>query len=421
MKNLTKVTSICLLLMIWGRAVMGGNFPDSGVRLPSGWSGPVFHLSQNYPQQIPADTYPWLQFDPTTQPDQYMLSVLKYCLDGNVETDWVLQANGKRGWYHAPWMHWGAHGREPIHGLTLERMSLAGELAPQQTAVLQNWAVGMYNAPGGNVFGQVWSDPLKPNTAAVVFPPNTVSIKLLFTEGTPDQVPYLAGSKTWPAYVYVNPQNTGPGAPRVVKNLYLLQVDVAVRDPRANNTTGWVFGTFVYDGRNSGTDPFSKLRPVGLMWGNDPALGPAQYQQGARPAQTSLYKPTQTIMRHYGWLGRLDGPVDNPKSSCLSCHSTAQWPVAVPMVPPANTPEGSGAWMQWFRNIPAGVPFSNGAASLDYSLQLASGIQNLAAWSNACKADPNAKVVPPCPGLAALERSTGPKQRRIPLGFPVKR
>jgi hypothetical protein len=312
-----------LLAIVMYSSGAAATFPDSAVPLPVGWSGPVFHLSQNYPQQIPTDSYPWLQFDPTSQPDQYMLAVLQYCLEGNVQTDWMVQANTKRGWYHAPWMHWGAHGREPIHGLTFERMSLPGELAPQQSRTLQNWAVGMYNAPGGFTIGQVWANPLKPNTTSSQFPPNTVSIKLLFTDGSPQEVPYLSGSKTWPAYVYVNPQDTGPGAPRVVKKLYLLQVDIAVRDPRANGVTGWVFGTFVYDGRNQGNDPYSKLRPVGMMWGNDPGLGPTQYQQGARATQSKLYLPTQPIMRHYGWLGRLNGPVDNPKSSCLSCHSTA--------------------------------------------------------------------------------------------------
>jgi hypothetical protein len=421
MRDLTRWVAVPIALAFCGVALLRANFPDTSVSPPSNWTGPVFHLSQNYPQQIPSDTYPWLQFDPRTQPSQYMLAVLQYCLDGNVQTDWVLQNNAKRGWYHAPWMHWGAHGREPLHGLTFERMSLPGELAPQQTATLQNWAVGMYNAPGGYTIGQVWSDPLRPRTTSIAFPPNTVSIKLLFTEGTSGQVPYLAGSKTWPAYVYVNPQNTGPGAPRVVKVLSLLQVDIAVRDQRVDATTGWVFGTFIYDGRNQGADPYSKLRPVGLMWGNDPNFGPAQSQQGAKSTQTSIYEPTRPIMRHYGWLGRLDGPVDNPKSSCLSCHSTAQWPVSAPLVPPSNTPEGSPAWMQWFRNIPAGQPFSPGAASLDYSLQLAAGIQNLAAWSNVCKMNPNVPVVPPCPGIATLERSTGPVQRRIPLGFPVRR
>src|SRR5580698_1035266 len=187
MNSRMRVLALQSCLMILVSVCMAGIFPDSAVPLPSGWNGPVFHLSQNYPTQVPTDTYPWLQFDPTTQPDQYMFAVLKYCLDGNVESDWVLQANNKRGWYHAPWMHWGAHGREPIHGLTFERMSLPLELAPQQTATLQNWAVGMYNAPGGYTFGHVWANPLSPNAAAASFPPNTVSIKLLFTAGTPDQ------------------------------------------------------------------------------------------------------------------------------------------------------------------------------------------------------------------------------------------
>jgi hypothetical protein len=77
--------------------------------------------------------------------------------------------------------------------------------------------------------------------------------------------------------------------------------------------------------------------------------------------------------------------------------------------------------MQWFRNIPAGQPFSAGSTSLDYSLQLATGIQNLAYWSNGCKANPSAPVVPPCPNVSALERSAGPTQRRVPTGFPVHR
>lgn len=417
--SLARNLSSIAILLVFTRLAFSGSFPDSAVPLPSGWSGPVFHLSQNYPPQVPNDTYPWMQFDPTTQASQYMLAVLQYCLDGNVQNDWVLQSNSKRGWYHAPWMHWGAHGREPIHGLTFERMSLPGELAPQQTRTLQNWAVGMYNAPGGYTIGQVWANPISPNVKAAHFPANTVSIKLLFTEGDSSQVPFLAGSKLWPAYIYANPQNTGPGAPRVVKNLSLLQVDIAVRDPRAT-FTGWVFGTFIYDGRVPGNDPYAKLRPVGLMWGNDPNLGPTQYQQGARPVQTSLYPPTQPLMRHYGWLQRLDGPVDNPKSSCLSCHSTAQWPVAAPMVPPSGVAEGSPQWMQWFRNISGNVPFTSTSTSLDYSLQLASGVQNLAAWSNVCKANPHAPVVPPCPSTEMLMRSTGPN-RRIPLGYPVQR
>lgn len=37
---------------------------------------------------------------------------------------------------------------------------------------------------------------------------------------------------------------------------------------------------------------------------------------------------------------------------------------------------------RWFRNIRAGQPFDEGRAALDYSLQLAAGVQNAAAWRN---------------------------------------
>jgi hypothetical protein len=58
----------------------------------------------------------------------------------------------------------------------------------------------------------------------------------------PDQVPFLAGSLEWDAYIYANPQNATAGAPRVVKKLRLLQVDVAARDIRVDATTGGFSG-----------------------------------------------------------------------------------------------------------------------------------------------------------------------------------
>ena len=73
-----------------------------------------------------------------------------------------------------------------------------------------------------------------------------------------------------------------------------------------------------------------------------------------------------------GLYGRMNGPVDNPISSCLSCHSTAQDPLSsAPMFPPDGEPVA-----RWFRNIPSGQPFSAPANPLDYSLQVAYGIQN---------------------------------------------
>jgi hypothetical protein len=404
-------------------SVSAANFPSTAVPLPPNWPGPEFALSQAYPAQPPNESAPWMALDPRKSPNAYMGAVLKYCLEGNVQVDWRVQDNTVRRWYHAPWMHWGGHGREPIHGLTMERTSAAGELAPNQPAGIQNWAVGMYNARAAAAIGAVWQDPVSPNKAAAHFPPGSVGVKLLFTEATPEQVPYLAGSKVWPAYIYQDVNNAKSGAPRVVKQLRLLQVDIAVRDPRFNSTTGWIFGTFIYDGGRPGNNPYSKLRPVGLMWGNDQGIGPNEIQHGAKIQQSKLNPAERPIMHHYGWLNRLNGPVDNPKSSCLSCHSVAQWPVSADMTP-TKFPEGSPEWMKWFRNIRAGEPFTAGDAALDYSLQLTFGLQNLADWTNTCAKNPNAPVVPSCPPPGAAVNAVLDSVRQngpIPLGSPVSR
>jgi len=59
--------------------------------------------------------------------------------------------------------------------------------------------------------------------------------------------------------------------------------------------------------------------------------------------------------------------------------------------------------MQWFRNIAAATPVPADSTSIDYSLQLASGIQNQTSWLNACTANPGAKMV-----LRGLERLAAP-------------
>ncbi|HEX7813667.1 MAG TPA: hypothetical protein VF436_00930, partial [Dyella sp.] len=49
--------------------------------------------------------------------------------------------------------------------------------------------------------------------------------------------------------------------------------------------------------------------------------------------------------------------------------------------PPKDVPPvGSPAWMRWFQNEMAGVPFDKGAKSTDYSLQMAAGIANFYDW-----------------------------------------
>ena len=329
----------------------------------------MFRLSQDYPSTMPpAGPQPWKTIDFRTQPVDYLQAVLAYAYEGNVDVDFDVTKNTVRKWYHAPWMHAGATGREFIHGLTQERTSRPRDLHPQQTSSWQNWAVSVYNAPGGFVIGQVWADPDRPDPRKAQFPEGAVAIKLLFTQATVAQVPYLTNSLRWQADIH---RSTGTGARPTLR---LLQIDVAVRDDRANSTTGWVFGTFVYDGNASGNTPWERMVPLGLMWGNDPG----QIPNGTSLVETRLNPafPTSRIPQHLGFRGRLNGPVDDRRSSCLSCHSTAQIPqnLSQPnssMLPPSQS---TAVLQKYFRNVKSEDPFDPGLISLGYSLQLQAGI-----------------------------------------------
>lgn len=386
MERTTVLAALVSVVALIALPANAETFPDAHEAPPAGWSEHVFKLSQDYPSTVPAsERYPWLAIDFRTQPAKYISTVYDYVLEGNVDVDWDVQNNRVRKWYHAPWMNTGDHGREFVRGLTRERttprpkVGQVGELGPAQTGCAQNWAVGFFNPAGGVTVGQVWANPNSPDATKSRFPEGTVVGKLLFTAAPVAQVPYLAGSLEWTADVSLIPSNDldcRAQAPRSVQTVRLLQIDLAVRDSRANNTTGWVFATYAFDGSRPGTTPWQKMVPVGVMWGNDPTLTSAAYASGQRP-QDTWRNPDVRTPQHLGWLERLNGPVDNPASSCLSCHATAQTPATSPMIPPLTIPDAQR--MRWFQNYQAGQSFDAGSTSTDYSLQIALGIQNFKA------------------------------------------
>lgn len=369
---------------------------------PPDYEGMVFALSQDYPtEEPPAEAMPWDSIDFFTNPLPYARAVLDYGVEGNLDVDWVVQENPVRTWYHAPWMHPGCGGREYIRGMTRERSSRPGELHPQQTEWVDNWAVGFYNPPGGFTLGAVWENAEDPDPSRAAFPHGSVGLKLLFTTATVEQAPFLEGSLEWTANVYPltgsNPCAPSAAASRENLTLRLLQIDIAVRDPRKDNTTGWVFGTFIYDGSAEGASPFDRMEPVGLMWADDSGVTTdmnrsgvfvnPDLQDGSLNADLigpwDPDDPTAVRLVHAGLGGRLNGPVDNPISSCQSCHGRAGDP-SQPVVPSGiGTPEQytMEAFEQFFADIPHGAGTATGAdgneyTRLDYSLQLAVGIRN---------------------------------------------
>ncbi len=360
-------------------------FCNSSVPFPSGWTGRRFVLAQDYPQGGAPDTMPWLTIDPFKNPGGYTNSVVQYFFEGNVRASvadsFDPRLNTVRGWYNAPWQNVGPNGREPIHGLTRERASMPGELGPNQKQVWNNYAIGFYNPAGGAMIGNVWRDHGKPDPSKSITAEGTVAAKLLFTTASDAEVPWLKGSPGWDAYIFADLHNPGsydPNAPRKVTKVRLLQLDIAVKDKRS--PVGWFFGTFVYGGGPTGRSGqgWSNIAPVGLMWGNDPGYS------GRGPLRETWINPA-VKMPHLGYQGRLNGPVDNPKSSCLSCHMTAESPASLDdLIANLLPPKGANP-ARWFQNIPSGKPFTPGKQSNDYSMNMAFGFAGFAA-ANAVKA-----------------------------------
>jgi hypothetical protein len=339
-------------------------------RPPPGWQGPVFQLSDAYAKAPAEKEGPWLAFNPfqsglssdqkQAQAQGYIDAVIRYIWEGNIESgdvakDWRLCENRVRPWYHIPYQTYDPmSGREFVHGLTREApvtMTLENQYALRTTM----WAVGFYNPAAGQSLGTVWTgapDPQIPTTN-FAFADGSVIGKLLFTTATPDQYPFLRNMPAWqanisaPEFCNCSPSNGGSTCtyqeqteqcPRTVGTVYLLQFDIAVRDSRS--PIGWAYGTFVADGvRKAGeSNPWKRISALGLMWGNDtPAVGQGAAASPVDPRKNGFQEGVifwdvvdmlnqQTNAGHLGCDSRLNGPADNAKSSCLSCHQTASVP-----------------------------------------------------------------------------------------------
>jgi hypothetical protein len=379
-------------------------FPDFGqMPSPSKYQGRIFKLSQDYPNRKPAvepAVRKILAIDFTRDWKAYADAVRDYIYEGNIEADGVandfyLEDNKVRRWYHVPWQHWGPFGREGIHGLTKEGPVNPKVLAPSQTGLWQTYAVGFYNAPGGYMIGRVWADKENPRVDVMQlegFPVGTVVGKVLFTTAPVAEVPFLTNPIEWQAYT--TESFMPPTSPRQMSTVRFIQMDIMVRDARADATGGWVFGTFVYNGALAKPNLWHNVVPVGLMWGNDPtvtshaASNPAPVKTEINPdlKQTVINTSPDMPPMHLGFGLRLNGPVDNTMSSCMSCHSTAQYPAITPIMPSMATRPPAPAtpeWMRWFRNVPCATPFDPQATSMDYSLQLAASVQNFIAARSA--------------------------------------
>jgi hypothetical protein len=379
------------------------HYPDFGFMPPArNYEGRVFKLSQDYPplpepKRIPAVCTSDFH-KVKTEWKQYLLDVRAYCFQENVgnadvEDDWRVEHNKENRWYHMPWQHYGPHGREGIHGLTKEAPVQVRQLAWTQThAGGQTYAVAFYNEFGGFTIGQVWKDHEHPASGIekIEFPIGTVVCKVLFVDVPTDQVPFLNPPVQWQGYITDDYQSTK----RSIRKLSLIQMDVMVRHKDA--PSGWLFGTYQYNGRRKipeGGSLWHNLVPVGLQWGNDPDI--RDDTSNPQPVATTINRKLKESVinpdtdelppTHLGWNGRLNGPVDNPMSSCMSCHMAAETPQLSQISPlfEHTFPEpGSEPWMRWFQNPHCGDRFDKRCLSTDFSLQMSISLQNFRFWRN---------------------------------------
>lgn len=345
---------------------------------------------------------PWEAIDFTAAPEEYMKSVLSAALADNDNIDWDI-GNNPNGWVHAPWM---AQDREPYRGMTRERRSQPHELHPNQTQAFDNFAFGIYNSIAANAFRKLWTDPSNPATDGFAMQNGSVGVKLLFTTAPSSSVPYLKNSKTVEFCL---------GSSTAIGNL--AQLDVAVRDTRADAWTGWVFGTFIYWGEGSSEFSWNNVQPFTLQWGNDPNVWPDAQNDPTNPSLSDLpvlgeswfnqalqkqiaeWRKQKDLQPWTGLFGRANGPIDNPRSSCLSCHSVAadfgrgsnQNPF---MNPPASwvkqalvAGEPSQSLLDYFQNRQPNEPKLTDTLALDYSLQAMIGVLNFRAWAE-CRGTP---------------------------------
>jgi len=383
---------------------------------------PLFRLKADFPRKKPSKLAAFFDIDFKKEPLKYIEAVKNYAFEGNLPT-WDPYDNDIREWYHIPWLHPSAEGpgayppsggTEGFHGLIKEAPVGAYQLGRDQKGVSGDYsvyAVTLVNDMAGYAMGRMWKDPNDPDLKALDkrfkdggFPIGTVFAKLLFTDapkGT-DKVAYLENPLTWTAFITRNFKDSV----RVVSKVHLLQMDISVRDARANRSesnpegTGWVFGTFCYNGQLNKPNKFMNLVPVGLMWGNDPEnkinktnpFPPTKTIVNKNLKETVIFESEDLPPQHLGWNGRLNGPADLNTVSCMACHNAAQYPPITSLVPPTSVPDGgllppvdggTDAWMKWFENLDCGTSMNDEAYSTDFSFQVAIALENFFTAKNA--------------------------------------
>lgn len=402
-------------------------FADNNGQVPpkDQYSGPLFKLNPAWPHSPlpPLANPPWqaaIHGQPISVDNAaaYADALRSYVSKNakNLIANYDSWDAGKARWYNEPWI---GRLREAIHG-TYPAGQFGPEIFPGTglRATFNTHVLTYYDERAAYSLFKLWeTTAMKPNitTQNSQFDEGAVIVKAaIFASVDPKQrVDWwdaMKGAQAWPLYISLPASDPNVTAPPQVWPGYVAQFDIIVKDSKSAPKTGWVFTTLVYDSSVPG-DTWDKMVPLGAQWGNDP-----QATQAGQPLVENWINPkapkysTQTL----GWGGRLSGPNDGarndiavngkiemnePNSSCMSCHSTAQWNIkqhkmVTFLLPsfPQNQPnsaspgfqscgddgkppgdkyicspaQASAAWMKWFKNRKGTQPMDPGSVAMDF-------------------------------------------------------
>ena len=389
-----------------------GLYPSFDAKNPSTriWQGGYRTANFDYPDRVPASSWlPKTSGKPLTvaTAQAYVEGLKKYVepsMRGMIEKPDTWNPK-QAGWYDMPWQGEGdaTGGRESIMGSFSGQILAPGTFKGLNTP-LQNFTVVYYDAISASMLKKLWANPFNPNRAQTQFPEGAIVIKAAAVSTTAEEWPVVKDSSIWhvwrPSPVDLSNPAIKDAQPKLLP-VRVLQFDIIVKDSKASPKTGWVFSTFVYNADAPGKSTWDKLVPLGAMWGNDPEVA-SKYPAKLPLKETwiNLAGSAPFALEQLGWEGRLSGPIDVAKrhkviytdgmlprpdqraSSCMSCHSTAQYPFVSNLYPSPNRsfpkdgetflmyPPGTPEWNKWYQNRSGKVAQNKaaGAVGLDYDM-----------------------------------------------------
>ncbi|MTH76892.1 hypothetical protein [Paracoccus aestuariivivens] len=332
------------------------------------------------------------------------------------------------GWYDLVWSGQGEAGADGVTDPTSGREALmnsyTGQIMPADTFLppyapaseLQNHAVIYYDQTAAAMLGRVFGNIYDPRPELVWFPEGAIVVKAEAVPMPDSEWPVLRNTATWKVFrpsITQQKYATGPLKAEVIE-AHPFQMSIKIKDSVAAPETGWVFLGFVHDASSTGRTPWERFVPLGVMWGNDPALANDPAGGDVDPSDVSINSALQEtwvnpdapgfVINTLGWGMRLAGPMDvatrhnvlTPSgkrytggnhlraSSCLSCHGAAEFPFTANLYPAPNQhfphdgdpfllyDPGSTDWARWFQNRPGNIPMSGniGGVALDYDMAI---------------------------------------------------